>query len=229
MPNTLPMACVLALGDSQSPFHHKDTLQFWKRLKKKWKPDVVVHMGDNLDLKYLKYWSVNDEDTAWEQHKKSVDFHSDMFSLFPDLVILESNHNDRHYAVAEKYGIPSFHLKTMHELVSAPKTVKIVSKFEVEDVAYIHGHTLKGSGLDGLAKNAIMKYQQSVVIGHCATLLGSVQYNTWKNNFFFMATGCMADIHSYGMKFLRDMNMPIALGAGVVVDGKHPYPERFVE
>lgn len=46
---------VLIISDTHFPHHHPDTLNFLKAAKKEIDPDIVIHIGDELDNQYLSF------------------------------------------------------------------------------------------------------------------------------------------------------------------------------
>ena len=40
---------ILVISDQHAPYHHIDTLDFLAAIKKKYKPDTVVNIGDEMD------------------------------------------------------------------------------------------------------------------------------------------------------------------------------------
>ena len=42
---------VLVISDLHIPYHHKDSFEFLKAVKKKFKPDTVVNIGRNLNAR----------------------------------------------------------------------------------------------------------------------------------------------------------------------------------
>ena len=40
---------ILIISDTHFPFHHKDTFDFLTKLKSETKPDLVIHIGDEID------------------------------------------------------------------------------------------------------------------------------------------------------------------------------------
>jgi len=41
---------VLVISDMHIPFHHKDSFAFLEAIKKEYKPDFVINIGDLLDF-----------------------------------------------------------------------------------------------------------------------------------------------------------------------------------
>lgn len=224
------MSVGLHLPDPQAPFQHPKYVDFIAKQIKKHKPDFFVHMGDGLDLKYLKYTSVNDPETALQQHVRALTFYSELYDLIPKCIVLNSNHDDRHVKTAEKAGIPTFHLKTLSELIRAPKGWIWTDRYETPDMVCEHGHRFgMTAGIDALARKAFMKNVKSTVVGHFASMLGVTHIASWSGIRFFASVGCLVDMKSYGMNFLREFHIPPAMGCGVTFDGKKAIIERFEE
>ena len=41
---------ILVISDMHIPYHHKDSIKFLKEIKKEFKPDTVINIGDSLDF-----------------------------------------------------------------------------------------------------------------------------------------------------------------------------------
>src|SRR4051812_30923702 len=98
---------VLAWADTHLPFEHKDTLEFLKHIKKKYSPDVIVNLGDEIDM-----CAISDYDTdpggmsAGDELKKAIEHIEPYYDLFPNVKVCTSNHTSRPFRRADKYGIP---------------------------------------------------------------------------------------------------------------------------
>ena len=46
---------ILCISDQHAPYHHPDTLDFLAALKKEYKPDCIVNMGDELDWHSISF------------------------------------------------------------------------------------------------------------------------------------------------------------------------------
>ena len=47
--------CILIISDTHCPYHHEDLIPFLTAIKKKYKPDRVVHIGDETDKHGLNF------------------------------------------------------------------------------------------------------------------------------------------------------------------------------
>ena len=46
---------ILVISDQHAPYHHIDTLDFLAEIKKKYKPDTVVNIGDEMDWHSISF------------------------------------------------------------------------------------------------------------------------------------------------------------------------------
>ena len=68
-------SCVLCIPDLHAPYHHKDALDFLRAVKKKYKPDRIINLGDDLDNAAISFHSSNpDLDSAGKELKKGRKF-----------------------------------------------------------------------------------------------------------------------------------------------------------
>jgi hypothetical protein len=103
------------------PFCHPDTWAFLKAIKKKYKPDRVICLGDEVDFHALSYHESNvNLDSAGPELEKSIRFLHPIYKLFPKVDLLESNHGSLVYRKAQSAGIPRKALRTYRETLEAP-------------------------------------------------------------------------------------------------------------
>ena len=41
---------ILVISDMHIPYHHKDSIKFLKEIKKEFKPDKIINIGDSVDF-----------------------------------------------------------------------------------------------------------------------------------------------------------------------------------
>ena len=41
---------ILVISDMHIPYHHKDAFKFLKEIKKEFKPDTIINIGDSIDF-----------------------------------------------------------------------------------------------------------------------------------------------------------------------------------
>lgn len=91
------MAKVLVISDTQAPFHHPQSIRFLRATYKKHRCNAVVHIGDEIDNKFLKYGTVDDNHTANEQHRLAKKFIHKLADAFPRVMVC---HSDDYHALA---------------------------------------------------------------------------------------------------------------------------------
>ena len=75
------------------PYHHRDSFEFLTEIKKEYKPDFVVNIGDLLDFHAINMHT-HDPDlySAGDELKASRGFIRALEGIFPKMVEVESNH-----------------------------------------------------------------------------------------------------------------------------------------
>jgi predicted MPP superfamily phosphohydrolase len=98
---------VLVISDLHIPYHHPDAFNFLKALKTKYKPDLVINIGDELDMHAM---SMHDSDpdlySAGHELAASISYVQTLEKIFPQMKIVHSNHSSMLYRRALKHGVP---------------------------------------------------------------------------------------------------------------------------
>lgn len=167
---------VLVVPDLQCPFDHRDAPAFLSWAKKKYSPDIVVNIGDEMDFNAISDWD-HDPDgmSAGQELKKGIEHLQEYYDLFPNSKVCISNHTARPFRRAFKYGIPSAFIRDYREFLKAPKGWEWRDHWEVDGIRYEHGEGQSGS-LGAL--RAALKNGQSTVIGHLHCIPQSYQVLT---------------------------------------------------
>ena len=208
---------VMVPTDFQAPFQHPDTLEFFKAVKKKFKPTKIVCGGDSLDLHGLSQYLKDPEGYgAAQEHKMALTFMEEFYDVFPKGVELTSNHNDRLYRKAYASGIPSYMVLSYKELLNAPKNWTFKHSHEVDNIKYEHGDRFGGQYAHIKAAQSNMK---STVIGHHHTRAGIQFISNEDVMIFGMNAGCTIDIESYAFRYSVKLPFKPTLGCGIVDKG----------
>ena len=75
---------ILVISDTHCPYHHPDLIPFLKALKKKYRPDRVIHIGDEVDSHAISFHD-SDPDlySAGDEHQASLPTIHEMEKLLP--------------------------------------------------------------------------------------------------------------------------------------------------
>jgi hypothetical protein len=211
------MSIVLVIPDLQYPFAHKDHLDFLKTVAKKFKPNRIINIGDEVDFHAISEWD-HDPDglSAGDELKAGIGDLKRLYEIFPTVQVCTSNHTARPFRRAKKYGIPSAFIRDYREFLKAPKGWTWADSWEIDGVKYQHGEGFSGQA--GALKAALTN-MQSTVIGHIHSHAG-IQYSANSRYLVFgFNVGCLIDRHSYAFAYGKNMpNKPI-LGCGIIIDG----------
>lgn len=211
---------VLAIADTQHPFDHEDYLPFLLEVKKKYKCDTVVHVGDEIDNHALgDYDHDPDGYSAGHELLKAIERLKPYQNAFPEMFICDSNHTARILKRAFKSGIPRGYMREFKEVINAPRKWKWDESWEFDGVLYKHG--LGYTGTLG-ALNAAKDAHKPCVIGHLHSDAGILYFNNGKELIFGMNVGCGIDAAAYAFRYGKDCRKKPVTSCGAITSGR-PY------
>lgn len=205
------------LGDTHIPFERKDYLDFCVQIKRKYKCQKVVHIGDLVDNHAINYHehdpdgrSPKDEfDKAKERIKKWI-------KAFPEVLICRGNHDDLVSRKGRTYGFPSLVFKEFNEIWGLPKSWVLKWNHTINGIRFEHG-----TGYSGLypQAQASKNNRQNTVIGHCHSVAGVIYSANDISLIYGMSVGCGIDRKQYAFWYGKDFKNKPILGCGVTIDG----------
>lgn len=184
--------CILTISDTHFPFHHQDVFDFLDAVRSEYNLDRVVHLGDISDSYcFSNYAKALEADNVPDEIKKMRAAAVQLAEMFPDMLVCQSNHDDRLYRKAKAAGIP-------RELVLPYKKFLGVEKYNwtwKPDVTLTVDSTrqkiyfchTKGSSAVFLAKQVGM----SVIMGHHHSKSSLTYIRTPTQIYFAADCGCL--------------------------------------
>ena len=83
--------CILVISDQHIPYHHPDMMDFLKAIKKVYKPDRIVNIGDELDHHAISFHDSNpDLASAGDELRKSLSIIKEMEQVFSFILMVEN-------------------------------------------------------------------------------------------------------------------------------------------
>ena len=211
---------ILVLSDMHIPFHHKDSMEFIREIKKEYKPDFVVNIGDLLDFHAISMHS-HDPDlfSAGHELREARKHVKELESIFPKVTEVDSNHSSLVYRRALKFGMSKEFLKDYGEFLGTKKWKWVddltLTMSNGQRCFFTHGRSadvLKVSQTMGL----------SAVQGHYHTKF-LVSWGANPDNLFFaMNVGCLINQKSMAFNYAKNFKTRFILGCAVIIDG---YPK----
>lgn len=187
------MGRVLCLPDLHCPAADMYLLKLVADYAKWFKPDTVIQLGDLIDFKRLSRFLSNPEDATtsdeWDETCCQIE---QVHKLFPNMIILNGNHDKRLLHRAKEANIPKQLLRQPHQIFNYSGWRYHLSDepFMYEMIAYIHGDCVN-SPLTLLAQ----RIGCSVIRGH-SHKLGLVYTRHFNKVLFAAEAGCIVDVKS---------------------------------
>ena len=209
---------ILTISDFHAPFGNPDAVDFLSDLKKEYKPEKIVCLGDEIDQASISDWTHSpDGMSPREEYEAAIKQLLPLYKLFPKVQVVESNHGRRPFRKAFNAGLPKLYLKAYREFMQAPKGWTWDESVTIDDVLYIHGDGF--SGKDGAVKAAI-GHRKSICLGHIHSWGGVTYIANQHSQIFAANSGCLINYKSYAFEYSRHQVAKPTLGTCVVLDGK---------
>lgn len=214
--------CIQIWGDRHFPFGHIDTIKFLIAIKKKYKPDLVIDIGDGEDYHALSFHDHSPElFSPGHELQACIDLNKELYKEFPKVWTVDSNHGSMVFRKGLHHGIPRHVIKSYQEILQAPPGWKwfdeiIVQMSNGEKVLFCHS---LGANVLAVSK----KLGISVVQGHHHSLHGVHFWANRLKKFFAAQTGCTIDDTSLALAYNKSTVERPLLGGLVIVDG-YPIP-----
>lgn len=209
-------------GDFHFPFCHSMYLDFLEDTFEKWHVDRVHCAGDVVDHHGISAWEHNPNGMSagyeFDAAKQDVEAAQ---SRFPNMTVCIGNHDERHFRLARKHGMPDNYLKSYADLWNTPGW-KWDFQHTCDGVLYEHG--TGSSGKDAALNLAIQK-RTSVVIGHVHSWGGVKWHANPYDLVFGLNCGCGIDCSAYAFEYGKAFAVRPVLGCGIVIDGEQAHFE----
>lgn len=210
---------VLVIGDLHFPFHHQDVFPYLKEIKRLYKPDRVIQIGDETDQ---HSWSFHEHNPYLPNPEDELNLGREnmlqLEKLFPSVDLLESNHGSLVYRRQVSSGLPRGVFKDYNEIYSLKGGFRWHRDLTIElnDGTYVY--FCHGKSADVLKVS--MSMGMSVVQGHYHEKMG-IQY--WGNSlglYFAAQTGCLVDDDSLAMEYNKtNLKRPL-IGSLIIINGQ---------
>ena len=209
---------VLFLSDQHHPYQHEDLIPFLKALDKKYRFDLVVNMGDEIDGHSLSFHEKEPDLPAVAQElEAAVEALQPLYKLFPRMYVLDSNHGSLVFRKGKYAGLPTSVFKGIQEILKAPKGWKwcqdLTFNTPLGKVFACHG---KSASSGKLSRNLAM----STVQGHYHTKFQIDYWGSPNGLYWDMHVACVVDDSSLAMAYNKTTLQRPVVGVGVAINGK---------
>ena len=217
---------VLIISDTHIPYHAKELMPFLKLLKKKYKPDRVIHIGDEVDKHAMSFHDSDpDLPSAGDELKLSIPVIKQLEKMFPKMDLLDSNHGSLVFRRAYKHGIPKAYIKKYNDFLQVGKGWKwhddLIIDTPLGKVYFCHGKT---PDILKLATSMGM----SCVSGHYHSLMGVRWFGNSLGLYFGLQVGCMIDSKRLAFRYNKVQKARPIIGCSIIYNGL-PIIEPFIK
>lgn len=215
------MSRVLAVGDLHAPFDHPNYLRFLKEVRREYRTNDTIFIGDVLDQYALSRFGRDPDSrgsqSEWEKAREHIKkYHSE----FPNSKWVLGNHDLRGLKRVTEGNVPEAWLKDITEIYGVPSW-ETSYKFVIDGVDYVHGEG--AGGLSGW-QNFPLKLSNSVVFGHYHSIFGTRYHRSPNGQLFAAATGCGVDEEAYAFRYAKFTPQRPVIGCQVIIDGIQALP-----
>ena len=199
------------------PYHHKDSIEFLKEIKKEYKPDTIINIGDLLDFHAISMHEHNpDLFSAGHELKEAKKYIKQLEDIFPKMVEVDSNHSSLVYRRALKFGMSKEFLKNYGDFLGT-------KKWEwVDDLALTLSNGKRCFFTHGRSADVLKVSQtmgMSCVQGHYHTKFLISYWANPDNIFFGMNVGCLINQKSMAFAYAKNFKTRFIIGCGMIIDG----------
>jgi len=208
---------ILIISDMHLPYQHKDAIIFLKEIKKEFKPDKIVNIGDLLDFHAISMHETNpDLYSAGMELDKAKEYIKQIEDIFPEVIEVDSNHSSLVYRRALRYGMSKQFLKPYGEFLGTRKWKWIddltLTMSNGQRCFFTHGRSAD-----------VLKVSQTMgmncVQGHYHTKFLISYWANPDNLFFAMNVGCLINQKSMAFNYAKNFKTRFILGCAIILDG----------
>lgn len=214
---------ILVISDLHVPYHHPDAIAFLRAIKHKYKPTRIISVGDEVDYHAISFHD-SDPDlmSPGDELKKAQEVMHELYTLFPKMDIMHSNHGSLLYRRGKHHGIPRHMLKSYAAVLGIPEegdetwTWKEDLTLLLPNGQHVYFHHGKGANALRVAQQLGMSY----VAGHYHSQFNVQYYGNPLALHWAMQVGCLIDDHSMAFAYNRLQAQRPIIGTAMIIDGQ---------
>lgn len=193
---------VLFISDTHIPYSVDGYLDFLKEIKQKFRPEIIIHGGDEVDYHAISFHKsdVSLFSAGHELDAAINEIQEGLHKLFPKMYLLESNHGSLVFRRLKHEGISLRHLKPLHELYGTP----LWEWHEDILIRTDKGRVYTCHGKSGIAGALLKSMGCSTIEFHHHTNFHVTYFQAITGTKFSAHGGCLADRDSMAMGYARN-------------------------
>lgn len=211
---------ILVISDLQCPYHHIDSFEFLKEIKKQFKPTRVINIGDEADFNSLNFHQISpDMKSASHELIEIRHYMGKLEKIFPNMDLVESNHGKLPKRRASAGGLPSAMLRSYNEIMDVGDGWRWHKSLDIKlpNGKWCHfAHNYESNAL-----NASKNLTRCLVQGHHHSKFELAFWSNGTSQFWGATIGCLIDDSSPAFNYNKTSSKRPILGCMVIKNG-HP-------
>ena len=211
---------VLIIPDLHCPYHHPDAFEFLLKIKKQYKPEIIISLGDEVDSHAISFHqSETALPSADKELEMAIEALQELHDIFDRMFLVSSNHGDLKYRKLKHHGIPIAHLKSQKQLYGTPKWNwydDLILNTHKGDTYVCHGRSSNGSKLSG-------ELSMSCIQGHYHSKYSITWHSNGVEDRYSLHAGCLIDRQSLAFAYGKLILAKPILGAALIKDDGTPH------
>lgn len=207
---------VLVIGDIHEPVRHPKYLDFCRDLRKKYRTNETIFIGDIIDNHAISFHAKHPElPGPTDEYELTLEKIQDWYKHFPKATIMLGNHDLRILRLAETVNIPARFLRN-HSEIWRTKNWKYQYDLMIDKVHYYHGEGCKGVNP---AFTRARSSSLSICIGHAHSAAGTKWIVDKYARRFGLDVGTGIDVTKLQFAYGKHIQQRPVLSAAVILDG----------
>jgi len=210
---------IIILSDMHIPYNHPDMLNFLKAVKTKYKPTRALCVGDEVDYHAMSFHDSDpDLPSAGDELVNSIKILKDVYKIFPQMDLVDSNHGSMVYRKGKHHGIARKFLRDYGDILESPKDWKwynelIITLPNKQQVYMCHGMSKNGLKLaSSMGMNTIQGHYHSEF---------NINYGSSPSQLYWsMQVGCLIDDDSMAFAYNKITPARPIIGIGMIIDSQ---------
>jgi len=207
---------ILIISDLHIPYHRKDSFAFLKEIKKQFKPDTIINIGDEIDCHALSFHDSNpDLPSAGHELSLAKEYIKELENIFPQMTLLDSNHSSLIYRKGIKHGIPRGFLRDYNDFLNVKKwnwvndlTLTLPNK---QRCFFTHGISADVARVSQIQS-------MNTVQGHFHSKF-KIEYLAKSDALMWgMQIGCMIERTNMAFHYAKNFKTKFIMGCGMIID-----------
>lgn len=209
---------ILCLSDQHHPYQHPDLIPFLKALNDRYRFDLVVNLGDEVDHHAISFHE-SEPGLAGpsDELNNAISALQPLYKLFPRMEVIDSNHGSLVFRKGKFAKLPPGVFKSPREMLKAPKGWDWSADLTVHtDLGAVYFHHGKSGTSGKLSRNMAM----NTVQGHYHSKFQIDYWGSPNGLYWDLHAGCVVDDHSLAMAYNKTTLQRPVIGLAVILAGR---------